>query len=146
MFLDTKSSAILKAMEMQLTGEYRDLNLESPDCEMYLTYTNASVDRDNIFSTVIDILGKYRTIRNDNIKHFNGRVVFHPAVRGVDDEVTLVLYPRETAGDQIAPRYIDPKRARRLARFAQPMPLDLVVSDPIDDLPAYEPDEPFLSF
>jgi hypothetical protein len=83
-------------MELQVPPEARDLMLDNPEIDWYITYTNGHADADGIISTCLDILQKYRVIVNDNLVHLGNRQTIHPAVRGEQDSVRIVLTPSAT--------------------------------------------------
>ena len=92
--IEPNTRMMIKAMEIQIPGYARDRMIDSPSLvEWYVTYTNARIDFDGIMTTVLDILQKYRVIVNDNLAHWGGRQIIHPAVRGQDDTVRVVIWP-----------------------------------------------------
>jgi hypothetical protein len=110
-FQDKKTKIELERLEMQVPGQLRDLKLEHPEVEWHFRYTNAHVDVDGMKTTILDILQKYGVIVNDNIAHFNGRQVIHPAERADFPGATVVL-TRRAAAEQPHPRYVRPKKPR----------------------------------
>lgn len=91
--IEPRTRLLMDRMELQVPADARDRMLDNPTAEWFVTYTNASVDVDGIITTVLDILQKYGVIVNDNIAHFGNRQVIHPAVRGDQDSVRVVLTP-----------------------------------------------------
>lgn len=50
-----------------------------PRVDVQFEVTNASQDRDGMWTTVLDCLKAARVIHDDNIRWFNGSIVHHPA-------------------------------------------------------------------
>ena len=139
LFIEKKTREQIQRMELQVSGYVRDLHLDNPSVEWFVTYTDGGIDFDGIMTTVLDILQKYGVIVNDNLKHFGGRQVIHEAVRGEVDKVRVVLYPRE---DEVQPvsRYINPRRRRLplVTRFLAPAPLGeaVTIDNGLEEVPA----------
>jgi hypothetical protein len=96
LYLEPRTRDIINRMELQVPPEARDLMLDNPEIDWYITYTNGHADADGIISTCLDILQKYRVIVNDNLVHLGNRQTIHPAVRGEQDSVRIVLTPSAT--------------------------------------------------
>lgn len=116
LFLEPKARNIIQRMELQVPAEARDLMLESPEVEWFVTYTNGHIDMDGIMTTVLDILQKYRVIVNDNLVHFGGKQTIWEPIRGEYDSVKIVLIPKVGEPSPTSPRYIDPRRRRMAER------------------------------
>ena len=87
----------LDRLAVQIPPEARDLRLKHPAIDFYFTYTVANFDRDNAVVTLMDILTGYAVLDgSDNIAHCNGTITIHPAVRGEQDGVRIVLTPSAT--------------------------------------------------
>jgi hypothetical protein len=87
----------LDRLAIQIPAEARDLRLRHPAIDFYFTYTIANFDRDNAVVTLMDILTGYAVLDgSDNIAHCNGTITIHPAVRGEQDSVRIVLTPSAT--------------------------------------------------
>ena len=86
----------LDRLAMQIPAEARDLRLEHPDVAFFFTYTKANWDRDNAVQCLMDLLVQYKTLEDDNLAHCNGTITIHPAVRGEQDSVRIVLTPSAT--------------------------------------------------
>ena len=108
---DPAISEAIKRLEMQIPGTVRDLNLESPDIEFSFTYQKANWDRDNAVTTILDVLVKYGTLKNDNLKRCNGTITIHPAIKGEYDTLKLVLIPQAQALEPPV-RYVRPRRRK----------------------------------
>jgi len=87
-----KSSLAVDRLAIQIPGFARDIYLKHPDLDMYFIVPRGNVDRDNVLSTILDLLWQYGVIEDDNVKHFNGRITLHPAVIGDTWKTTVVLY------------------------------------------------------
>ena len=96
LFLESHTRDIINRMELQVPPEARDLMLDNPEIDWYITYTNGHADADGVVTTCLDILQKYRVIVNDNLAHLGSRQTIHPAVRGEQDSVRIVLTPSAT--------------------------------------------------
>jgi len=90
---DKRLQLELNRLAMQIPGEYRDLNLISPAIDVYFTYEKFNADRDNGTTCVIDLLVSMNVLKNDNAASCNGTITIHPAVRGEQDSVRVVLTP-----------------------------------------------------
>lgn len=77
----------------QIPGYLRDLNLQHPDVDVYFWVGRKRVDRDNIWSTICDLLVTYGVLSGDSVKHLNGRITLHPAVIGEDWRTLVILHP-----------------------------------------------------
>ena len=64
-----------------IPGALRDLQLVHPDVEVffYVDMAGAKIDKDGIWTTVLDCLVKVGLIQDDSIEKFNGTVTLHPA-------------------------------------------------------------------
>lgn len=134
MHIEPRTRAMLNSMAMQIPREYRDIFLENPSVEWDFTYTNSRVDTDNIISTVLDLLVQYHVLAGDSIKHFGGRQVINPPVRGDVDSVTVTLTPNpEPPPAPPSPRYRDVRRERRLARLQPSTAVLPVIEDEMSD-------------
>jgi hypothetical protein len=86
-----KVSQAMDRLAMQIPGWVRDLNLEHPDVEVRFFVCRDSIDRDNIFSSLLDLLWKYNVIKDDQIKNFNGLITLHPAIIGDEWKTEIQL-------------------------------------------------------
>ncbi len=136
--VDHKVKAMLDALALQVPSWARDLNLISPDVTVQQFYTNAKSDRDNAWTSLLDVLVKYKVFKDDCIFHFNGTIITLPAIKAEDDGMTVTIYPRDPVedGGPPAPRYVDPKRARRLAKMSPAVPATCPTED-LEDAPAH---------
>lgn len=83
----------LDRLAMQIPGQYRDLNLVSPDISFHFTFEKFNSDRDGAVTAILDILVDMSVLRGDNTTSCNGTITIHPAVRGEQDSVRVVLTP-----------------------------------------------------
>ena len=96
-FKNSDLQAELDRLSIQIPAEARDLRLRHPAIDFFFTYTIANFDRDNAVVTLMDILTGYAVLDgSDNIAHCNGTITIHPAVRGEQDSVRIVLTPSAT--------------------------------------------------
>ncbi len=86
---------ILQRAAMQIPGELRDLKLRHPEMVVHFTVAREDVDRDNIFSTVLDMLYDYGVIADDNVRHFNGVVKLMPAIVGEEWKTWIQMWVTE---------------------------------------------------
>ena len=93
-YTDKNAKAILDSFQLQIPGMYRNLKLEHPDIEIEFSMATDKHDRDNVLCLVLDALRKQGVLREDNVRHCNGKITLMPAV--VDGEwITLVrIYPK----------------------------------------------------
>lgn len=92
---------VLETLELQVSGSVRDLSLEDPKIDVYFTYTTKRWDRDNYWTTICDILCRYKVLKGDSIAALNSKIVLHPAVRGDYDGCRVVLHPRAMASENL---------------------------------------------
>lgn len=77
---------------MQIPGELRDLKLEHPDLDVQFVVGRENVDRDNILSSILDLMVHYGVLSSDSVAKCNGTIVLHPAiVRKNEWEITINL-------------------------------------------------------
>jgi hypothetical protein len=96
-FKDSTLQDELDRLALQIPAEARDLRLRHPAIDFYFTYTKANYDRDNACQCLLDLLvSPYRVLEDDNIAQCNGTITIHPAVRGEQDSVRIVLTPSAT--------------------------------------------------
>lgn len=86
--------AALDDLEMQVPGELRDLQLEHPDITISFSPRSNSIDRDNLLTTVLDVLVRCQVIPDDSIKHCNGFIILKPAEISQDDSVHVLIHPK----------------------------------------------------
>jgi len=103
---------MIDLLAKQLPGKVRDLRLVSPEIHFYFFYERANWDRDNAVTTLLDILVKYGTLKDDNLANCNGLISIHPAQRSEQDSVKIILFPRQEELTS-AGRYVDPRRMRK---------------------------------
>ena len=127
-FKNQNLQTAIDRLAMQIPGEFRDLNLVSPEINFHFVYERANWDRDGAAVTLLDILVQMSVLKNDNLASCNGLIQIHPAVRGDQDAVTIVLIPQAESAEKPAKRYVQPRRERRILG----MPL-VVTESPILD-------------
>ena len=76
---------------MQIPGELRDLKLRHPRIEFNFVVGRINVDRDNIVSTVLDLLVLYGVMENDSVASCNNMIVIHPAHLRPDEWETRIV-------------------------------------------------------
>jgi Holliday junction resolvase RusA-like endonuclease len=87
-------SAVKDAMDragLQIPGDMRDLKLRHPKIEFYFKVARVNVDRDNIVSTVLDLLVRYGVLENDSISSCNHTITIYPAMLTVDEWETRIV-------------------------------------------------------
>jgi len=89
-----KAQDSMNAIMLQVPGEYRDLNLESPDIWFMFTVADGRSDRDNMVSTLLDCLVKMKVLKNDSIARNNGRIIIEPAVISDHYKTVVEIMPR----------------------------------------------------
>lgn len=134
-FKDSKLQAELDRLALQIPGSVRDIKLESPQIDFYITYVRADHDRDNCVTTILDLLVEYGVLVNDNIKRCNGAMHIWPAEKGEYDKVTVVLTP--AIHNEEVQRYVRPQKRRAMIK-ASPLedPFnveDLALVDGLED-------------
>jgi Holliday junction resolvase RusA-like endonuclease len=91
---DSKLQKELDDLLVQIPGELRNLRLESPDIEVELTVPNGRADRDNIFTSLLDVLVQARVLRNDSTAASNGRYTIYPATISDYYKTVIRITPR----------------------------------------------------
>jgi Holliday junction resolvase RusA-like endonuclease len=94
MHKDKQLQAELDNLEMQVPGPCRDLRLEHPEIDFYIKTRSARRDRDNIVTTLLDVLVRCGVLVDDNVSHSNGRMTIHPAEVCEEDSVRIVITPK----------------------------------------------------
>jgi len=79
----------------QIPHEYYCLNLQHPAVEFkaYLPKKSWSMDRDGVWTTVLDYLVKTQVIKDDNVRNFNAPVYFHPVEESSEKIFRIRIYP-----------------------------------------------------
>lgn len=79
---------------MQIPDEYKGLNLKHPAVEFWATIPKKSwaLDRDGVYTTILDYLVKCSVLSEDNIRNFNGIVIQHPVIDGPRKLFKIRLY------------------------------------------------------
>jgi len=80
-FKDCKLRAELDSLLIQIPAYLRGLNLEHPDIEVSVYVSNLKQDRDNMLTTILDILVESGVLADDSVAHCNGRITLLPAVK-----------------------------------------------------------------
>lgn len=95
MFRDHAVSACIDALAQQIPAAYRNLRLEHPVVLWQFTMPVRRQDRDNMKTTILDILKTTGVIQDDNIAHYNGKEVMLPAIirPGEEPSVRIRLRP-----------------------------------------------------
>lgn len=90
MFKDRDLQSKLDYLTLQIPAEARGLELVHPDVTIQFTVPDRGRDRDNMVTSLLDVLVLAGVLKNDNIASFNGRLVIEPA------EVDQQFYTRVT--------------------------------------------------
>jgi Holliday junction resolvase RusA-like endonuclease len=79
----------------QIPHEYYCLNLQHPAIEFkaYLPKKLWSMDRDGVWTTILDYLVKAQVLKDDNVRNFNAPVYFHPVSESNEKIFKLRIYP-----------------------------------------------------
>ena len=79
----------------QIPHEYYCLNIQHPAVEFkaYLPKKSWSMDRDGVWTTVLDYLVKTQVIKDDNVRNFNAPVYFHPVEESSEKIFRIRIYP-----------------------------------------------------
>jgi hypothetical protein len=84
----------LQRLEFQVPGDLRGLRLVHPDIDVEFYVDGPDFDRDNIWSTLCDVLVRYEVLVDDDIRHLNGDIRLHPAVVTDHWRTVIRLKPR----------------------------------------------------
>ena len=92
MFIDKDQQAALDALVWQAKAQWKGMaRLVHPDISIRFHVSNRRQDRDNMATTLLDVLVKAGVLANDNIAQCNGRITIEPAVLDrVDEPMTFV--------------------------------------------------------
>lgn len=84
-----------EAAMFQIPHEYYCLNLQHPAVEFkaYLPKKLWSMDRDGVWTTILDYLVKAQLLKDDNVRNFNAPVYFHPVSESNEKIFKLRIYP-----------------------------------------------------
>lgn len=93
-----KPKRVVEAEEtamFQIPHEYYCLNLQHPAIEFkaYLPKKLWSMDRDGVWTTILDYLVKAQLLKDDNVRNFNAPVYFHPVSESNEKIFKLRIYP-----------------------------------------------------
>ena len=115
MGLATKPAAkeAMNRLAVQITGEYRDLKIRHPHVEVWFYVMRDDFDRSNGWCCIEDLLWQYGVTVDDCVREFNGELLIHPAILCKEWKTVVALTP-PALKVQESPRYIDPRRKRRL--------------------------------
>lgn len=83
----------LDAIACQIPATMRGLNLVHPQIDLYVTVPDGRSDRDNILTTLLDLLVTCGVIKNDSIAQLNAKIIIHPAVISDHFKTVIVLTP-----------------------------------------------------
>jgi len=86
----------LDRLFLQIPAEARDLDLVHPDIALTFTVPPCGVrsDRDNMLTTILDLLTLSGTIRQDRISTCNGTITIHPSPVSDEYFTEIVLTPK----------------------------------------------------
>lgn len=79
----------------QIPTEYYGLELLHPAVEFkaYLPKKSWALDRDGVWTTILDYLVKAHVIKNDDVRNFNAPVYHHPAEESNEKIFRIRIYP-----------------------------------------------------
>lgn len=97
----------LDRLALQIPGDARDARLVNPAIEWSFEIAKVTIDRDNVITTITDLLKSYGVLVEDNCKWNNGRWIVNPAELTGRWVTTVIL-----DGD---PQQQQPKRRKRAA-------------------------------
>ncbi len=94
---DRKLNAKLDYLVRQIPVEYFDLKLESPTItfQRYCPEVDLRQDRDNIFQSLLDLLVRVQTLRDDSDLYNNGAWHILPTQIADAQKVVLILETNE---------------------------------------------------
>ena len=87
----------IDSLTLQAQSQYRGDPLEHPDIEIYPSVTSRRPDRDNLVTTVLDVLVASGVLKDDNVARCNGWLRVAPAriVSPGEEVCTIVLFPSD---------------------------------------------------
>lgn len=79
----------------QLPPEMYGLELKHPALEFFafVPKKNWALDRDGLLTTILDYLVKFKILKDDNIRNFNGKVLVHTVLDAPRKRFVLRIYP-----------------------------------------------------
>jgi hypothetical protein len=95
MYIDKAVKAQIDALILQAKLQWRRIPLENPDMDVEFFVLDRRSDRDNKLGCVLDVLQEAGVLKNDNVAHFNGTLVIHPAVIGNVEGVVIDVSERQ---------------------------------------------------
>lgn len=92
-YQDSKARKLISNLLLQIPPEYRGLRLRHPDMEVWWFTNKKTQDRDNVLTTVLDVLVMARVIYDDRVSAFNGKIILHPAEFSDIPRIRILLKP-----------------------------------------------------
>ncbi len=99
-YIDRSSQAEIDSLVLQARSAWRRAPLSHPSMEVYIYTRSRRQDRDNIVTTILDVLVKAEVLTGDNIARFNGTLTVHPAK--IDPNERVVIEIREATHEEQA--------------------------------------------
>jgi Holliday junction resolvase RusA-like endonuclease len=94
-YLDRSAQAEIDSLVLQARSAWKRAPLSHPSVDVHIYTRSRRQDRDNIVTTLLDVLVKAGVLAGDNIAKFNGPVTVHPAQ--IDREERVVIHLGEAA-------------------------------------------------
>jgi hypothetical protein len=101
--INTGTRDSISRLELQVPGIYRDINLKHPDLEFAFYMPEGRSDRDNMVTTLLDVLCKMGVLENDTVAKCNGTITIHPA-KYAPDYTTYVVIRQNDSNNWKTPR------------------------------------------
>jgi len=92
-YIDRSSQAEIDSLVLQARSAWRRAPLSHPSIDVYIYTRSRRQDRDNIVTTILDVLVKAEVLTGDNIARCNGTLTVHPAK--IDPHERVVIEIRE---------------------------------------------------
>jgi Holliday junction resolvase RusA-like endonuclease len=89
MYKTDEQAADIRALEWQAKAQWCDEPVTHPAITMRFYLPDMRRDRDNLATTVLDVLVNAGVLVNDNVRRCNGRIVIEPAVIDADERVEV---------------------------------------------------------
>ena len=105
--INTKARAAIQRLEIQVPGWARDMKLLHPDIEFEFSMPEGRSDRDNMLTTLLDVLCNMGVLANDTVAKCNGTIILRPAKYAPEYITTVTIRPNKDNGWKI------PRKKRR---------------------------------
>ena len=94
-YLDRSSQAEIDSLVLQARSAWKRAPLSHPSLDVHIYTRSRRQDRDNIVTTMLDVLVKAGVLVGDNIARFNGMLRVHPAKVDPNERIVIEIQESE---------------------------------------------------